>query len=130
MLVRDDLYWLALTTYQEARGEPYDGKLGVAWVIVNRTGVSSVSDTVLRKLQFSCWNGDSPTRSSLDVADDDPVWRDCFKAACAAYFELTADPTHGATHYVNRSVLPHPPPWFKATNVLATIGHHEFLRVA
>ena len=41
----DDLVWLATTVAMEAEGEPWEGKLAVAWVLVNRmAGRQSASE--------------------------------------------------------------------------------------
>lgn len=125
-----DLYWLALTIWMEAQGEKFEGKLAVAWVIMNRKGLSSsISDTVLRKMQFSCWNSDSNVRMNIDHAEESLAWESCYRAAAAAYFNFLPDPTRGATHYLNPSVLPKLPSWYDKTKVLVVIQNHEFLRV-
>jgi len=114
----------------EAGGEPYEGKLGVSFAIMNRG--QSVIDTVLRSYQFSAWNTDSPTRQRID--DTPPLaFRECFKAACAAFFGLSPDPTKGATHYLNEEATRRQrggklPNWFVETKVTARIGRHTFLK--
>ncbi len=128
---RDDLYFLALTIAQEAGGEPFEGKLGVGFVIVNRGG--SIIDTVFRSYQFSCWNSDSPTRLSID-AFSDVTLKESLKAACAAYFKLVDDPTQGATHYLNEEITRKLrggslPSWFDESKVTVRIGRHTFLRL-
>ena len=127
---RDDLYFLALTVSMEAGGESYEGKLGVAYAIVNRG--QPIIDTVLRSYQFSAWNTDSPTRMQIN---ETPLWamRDCYKAACAAYFRLTKDPTAGATHYLNEEITRKMrggalPRWYDEAKVTARIGRHTFLK--
>ena len=99
-----DLDWVAMTVKQEAEGEPYDGKLMVAFTIANRMGRdrASASDVVLRAFQLSCWNTSSPTRSRLDDFETNrAVWLDSYKAAAAALCGLVDDPTRGATSYLN-----------------------------
>jgi len=124
-----DVDWIALTVKQEAEGEPYIGKLAVAYTIVNRMARfhRSAARIVLAPYQFSCWNTNSPTRLRLDVDMTDPVWRDSYQAAQSALDKTQPDPTHGATHYLNPHVLPVLPDWYAKEKVLATIGHHEFL---
>ena len=128
---RDQLWMGAATVAMEAQGESWEGKLGVAFVLVGRPG--SIMDAALKRLQFSCWNSDSTTRAGLD--DLDPrVWEECYKAACAAYFALVPDPTHGATHYLNPVVVRQinngvMPSWYDPARVTATIGRHEFLKL-
>lgn len=127
-MTRDALFLLALTVYQEARGEPYQGKLAVAYVIVNRaTPPKTVSSVVFAPYQFSCWNTNSPTRQSVDVKEDDNVWQDCYKAACAAVFRLVNDPTNGATFYLNPKGVTKMPEWYNKSKVKVVIGRHEFL---
>lgn len=134
----DEPLWIALTVWQEAAGEPWEGKLAVAWSIVNRMRdgrwPSSASDVVFQPLQFSAWNADSPTRMRLDeIRPDNPVWADCYKAACAAYFGLSGDPTRGANHYLNAQVVLSAsgrlPSWYSEDKVTASIGRHRFLRL-
>ena len=98
----DDLSWCALTVYLEAEGESWAGKLGIAWAIANRVTrwQKSVSDVVLARFAFSSWNTDSVRRLTLDALDP-AIYRDCFKAACAALFALVPDPTNGADHFLN-----------------------------
>lgn len=137
---RDELYLLTLTIIQEADAEPFGGKVGVGFVIVGRPG--SLSDTVFRNAQFSCWNQGSPTEQNLDTTPD-AIFRECYKAACAAYFHLVEDPTKGATNYLNEEltrklrggVLPgwardaNDPTKIDVGKVTAKIGKHTFLKL-
>jgi spore germination cell wall hydrolase CwlJ-like protein len=132
---RDDLYFLILTVEQEAGHEPYEGQLAVAYVIMNRANASkaSVIDTVLRNMQFSCWNADSPTRMNLDTIPND-VLKQCYKAAVAAYFGLGEDPSKGASHYLNEEMTRKLrggslPGWFDEARVTVRIGRHTFLKL-
>ena len=129
-MTRDELYWLTVTVLQEAGGEPYLGKLAVACVIVTRArhDGTSISDTVLKPLIFSAWNTSSPTRRMLDKPEDDQ-WVACYKAACAAYFDLVPDPTFRADHYLAEKSLPKLPAWFAESKVTVRIGNHTFLRL-
>jgi len=139
----EQLRWLAYTVYMEAEGEPYEGKLGVAYAICARARSKkrSVSDVVFQGWQFSAWNTESPTRLKLDEISAG-LWADCYKASVAAYFELSADPTGGATHYLNVEATKAArggtlPKWAADSTdatkvnealVTARLGHHTFLR--
>jgi spore germination cell wall hydrolase CwlJ-like protein len=128
---RDEIYFLVLTVIMEAGGEPFDGKVGVGYTIMNRGG--SVTDTVFRAYQFSAWNTDSPTRMNLDIIPD-IILMESYKAAVAAYFKLLPDPTNGATHYLNEEVTKKIrggtlPGWFDESKVTARIGKHTFLKL-
>ena len=129
MTAEQEVYWLTCTVWMEAQGEPFEGQLAVAHVIMNRKGSGSIIDTILRKLQFSAWNTDSAVRLRLDDAENDEMWTPCYKASCAAYFDLLPDPTNGATHYLNPDKLPSLPSWYNKNLVVATFGGHEFLKI-
>ena len=58
------------TIVMEAGGEPFEGQVAVAKVIRERMRLGHFSDgsltgTVLRPMQFSCWNGDNPSRAMI-----------------------------------------------------------------
>ncbi len=127
-----DLDWAAMTIKMEAEGEPYEGKLGVAFVIANRMRATgrSAADVVLRPFQFSCWNTTEPTRRRLDDVDTNrAVWAESYKAAAAALFGLVTDPTRGATSYLNPAVTTAEQErraGYVRANVRAEIGAHHF----
>lgn len=126
----EDLYWLTITVLQEAGGEPPEGKLGVAWSIMNRVYKKGrrVPDIVLAPWQYSCYNTNSPTRK-LICSRLDSTYQACAQAALAAYDAVGVDPTHGSTHYLRPDVLPKLPPWYRKELVRAKLGHHQFLLV-
>src|SRR5205814_8949474 len=84
-----DLGLLELAIWREARGEGFNGKRGVAHVILNRTEVgtwwnhhipSSVAHVVLQPYQFSSFNvGD--VNADKWPADDDLDFSECVGAA-------------------------------------------------
>jgi hypothetical protein len=121
----------------EAGGEPYQGKLAVAWVLQNRRTKRSRSllDVCLDPYDFSAWNTDSPTRMNLDQLSDGQ-FAECLKAAIGACFGLEGDPTSGAEFYMNIPVVRaanngNLPGWWTtdtAFNSEVTIGHHTFRR--
>lgn len=125
---------MALTIWGEARGEPYEGKLGVAWVLRNRAKrwKFKMSRVVLKAWQFSFWNTDDPSRDDIsDIDPDSPIWLECLKAASAAYFELGEDPTKGAIYYLNPLSLKSLPSWWDTDGdhmSEVAIGRHRFRR--
>jgi len=133
--LRDDLYILTITLVMECGGEPYEGILAVANVLCTRAKKvkGSVFDAIFKAWQISAWNTDSGTRMMLDTI---PIgtFTLCYKAACAAYFELSPDPSRGATHYLNEEVTRRQrggtlPSWFDESKVTVRIAHHTFLIV-
>lgn len=136
-----ELLWLASTVYMEARGEPYEGKLAVAHVIMNRCNHTSprksVSDVVLKAYQFSAWNTTEKTRTFLDTApegDEHSSWGECYKAATSAFFNIEPDATKGSRHYLNVDVTKKIrggslPSWFDESKVTLKVGRHTFLKL-
>jgi spore germination cell wall hydrolase CwlJ-like protein len=128
-------FWAVCTIYMEAAGEPYLGKLCVAAVIRNRVRKhnKSVSDICFAPMQFSCWNADSPTRARLDEIDVE-TWESCEIAWEDISRNIVADPTKGATHYLNEEVTRRMrggslPSWFDENKVTLREGNHTFLRL-
>lgn len=121
---------LAVTTiWQEARGEPYIGKVAVGEVIRNRMGRgyssdSTVAGTVLRDFQFSAWNVGDPNRiKSLKLDDLDPIVIDCIRAWHESKKTVYAK---GAVLYCNTNLAR--PFWATPERMLTVIGSHTFYR--
>ena len=129
MLV-DQLSTMARTVYGEARGEPFEGKLAVAFVIRNRAARpgwwgKDVESVCRRPYQFSCWNAGDPNRPAIEAVDlPDASFAECLVACIAALREPAApDPTQGATHYHAKGVMP---VWTQGKTPCARIGGHLF----
>lgn len=125
------------TVLLEAEGEPFQGKLAVAWVIRNRMDQrrQGIHDVILARGQFSCWLEDYAGMRRARLTGIHPsVWHDCWRAASGAFFGDLDDPTDGATHYLNptltRELRPDHdlPGWYDPGLVTVAIGGHEFLR--
>lgn len=97
----------------------------------------SVTDVALEPLQFSCWwqKGantdrlfDVATTAARGIGQMGPVLRQIWYLATG--FEYLLDNTHGATHYVTKTLWESGalrPTWLSADHpVLATIGGHVF----
>ena len=111
------LVLLALMVQSEAGSEPYDGKLAVAYVAVNRAAQSGLSlETVLRQ----------PRQFKVDprVVVSESSWL----AARTALNRTLPDPTHGADHFYNSSVRPWPT-WYDERYLTVRIGRHSFLKL-
>jgi len=122
--------FMARTLWGEARGEPYAGKLAVAWVIRNRARNKHRKETTLAGVctepsQFSCWNFDDPNRAKMEAIDySDPHFCECLRAALEVmHAPMEADPTHGAEYYHANWVDPY---WARGKTATATIGGHKF----
>lgn len=121
--------------YGEARNQPAIGALAVLSVVYNRASQSgkTVRDEILKPWQFSSFNQNDPNRALLlDAWKTDPVSWSRADAICELYEEhATPDPTKGATHYYNPSVVQ--PAWGRGSSgwtELAVIDDHVFGRAA
>jgi N-acetylmuramoyl-L-alanine amidase len=127
-LISDDI-WVILTIRMEAGGEPMEGKIGVAEVIRNRIEQKVHSDgtvvgTILRPMQFSCWNENNPSRVIAALSDtSDPTVLDCNLAWHHAMLRRT-NLTNGALFYFNPELAK--PKWASQYHRTAHIGRHEF----
>lgn len=131
---------VARTVWGEARGEPFNGKIAIAWVIRNRVELDLHGDekpdwwgegyeaVCLKPWQFSCWNANDPNREKLlAVTDADAMYRDSLDAARLVIAGKVDDPTGGATHYFNPDAVKAPQWAFSGTET-ARIGHHLFFK--
>ena len=133
----NELLLLAATVFLEAEDQVDEGKLAVAYVVMNRAQKwnKTVQETILQPWQFSCWNLDYRTIALGRLARVGPHADMAWKAASSALWKLLPDPTHGSCHYLNpeltRRGRPNQdlPPWYEESKVVARIGSHEFLRL-
>lgn len=121
---------LALCVWREARSESYAGKLGVVWVLRNRSAMAplegfrhSIDEEILRPWQFSSFNENDPN-STKYPEENEPSWLDCLKAAQSD----EPDPTGGAVFYFSRPLKEPPKAW---GNVIPTadIGNLHFCAI-
>lgn len=118
-----------ICVFQEAEGEPLEGKRAVAEVIQRRTKRKFMSDgtvagTVFRRLQFSGMNSDSKNRiRSFQIDSSNPNVDDCVRAWHDA--ERGPDIVPGAMHYYNPKLCD--PVWARGATVVAEIGNHRFI---
>lgn len=123
---------LARCIWGEARGERVEGKLAIAYVVLNRAKAGSwygrsISDVILKPYQFSCFNADDPNLAQiLKLSPHSPEFSFCKAIAeMATEKDLTNDPTGGATHYHTVNVKPS---WATKLVFLCRIGNHLFYR--
>lgn len=133
---------LCLTIWGEARGEPIEGKIGVAMVMRNRLlanyrGAKTYVDVCTAHAQFSAWTDEA--KQMQDEAElltgtpslthlKDPVIRLCLEIALATMSGKLADNTNNANHYYAVSIAP--PAWAVGAILLAALGSHRFFNVA
>lgn len=138
MTAAHDIDIMARTIWGEARGEAFDGRVAVAWVIINRTRIGrygdAPSEVCLRPKQFSCWNEGDPNRDKmLKITPEDAVFAECLGIAALIYAAskgrsgalptILKDATLRSTHYCVAELTPY---WALGKNPVCTIGRHKF----
>lgn len=124
----DDIKYMALTIWGEARGEDMKGQLAVAHVILNRARkrMMTPQQVCLAPFQFSCWNKGDPNYLLLN----DPHF-DCTKVSFwdalnnvqVVTRSSKDDFTNGATHYCTKNIEPY---WAKDKTPCFEWGNHKF----
>ncbi len=129
---------LARTIFGEARGEPHEGLIAVACVVLNRVKVAQKRGgkywwghdiiTVCQKpYQFSCWNRSDPSyKRLLEVTEKNIHFATCLRIARRAVIGTLKDNTNGATHYHADYVSPY---WAQGERPIKTIGRHIFYKL-
>jgi len=120
-LTRSDIDLMAKLVYAESRGEPFEGKVAVASVVLNRVLTpkfpNTVGEVIFQPKAFSCVkNGDI-------IASPDEI---CYSAVYEAI--RGTDPTNEALFFYNPSISTCT--WMKATEKKdsKSIGHHLFFK--
>jgi len=132
VLMKADLFLLALTVFLEARGEPEDGQYAVAHVPMNRVEEphrygESLQEVILQPMQFSCFN-DLPASVLFRRIYAEPA---AFGKALAIAENVMCggarDSTGGANHYFADSI--DPPSWADPRKQTCQIGRHKFFKL-
>ena len=114
-----DLNLLSRLVYGEARGEPYQGQVAVAAVVLNRVEHSSFPNTVAGVIYQS---------GAFDVVSDGQInLTPNDTAKKAAQDALNGwDPSNGAIYYFNPSTATNK--WIWSRPMTVTIGKHRFCK--
>ena len=129
---------LVLCVGREARGEQYEGMLGVAYSIRNRVenpkywGHDWIS-VMAHPLAYSSMvppNADNDPNLRVYPDPSTGRWILVIEAAEAAYLDLPGDNVHGATHYYDSSMDNNPPMWATdpASQHIIDIGNLRFFK--
>ncbi len=116
-LSETDMKYMANAVYGEARGEPYEGKVAVAAVILNRVKSSSFPNTVYGVI--------FEPRAFTAVADGQ-IWLTPDEEAMRAVRDAVngMDPTGGCIYYFNPDTATSG--WIWTRQQVKTIGKHIF----
>jgi spore germination cell wall hydrolase CwlJ-like protein len=126
-----DLQIGTMTVFMEASGEPDEGKLAVAYVLVNRLKTERWGKTLAAVCfaphQFSSWDYTGPNMERLASASDiDPALAACEQAMSNAMHGTAEDPTKGALYYFADYI--EPPKWAHNLTFTVHVGQHEFFK--
>ena len=106
--------------YAEARGEPYEGKLAIAWVVKNRFNHpnkiygETIGEISTKKNQFRQWRKPIYNES---------CWRESIKAAEKVFYGGCQDLINGSTHFLSEDLNPN---WAKNKEPAVKIGGLRF----
>jgi spore germination cell wall hydrolase CwlJ-like protein len=128
-----DRDYMIRTIVFEADGESEEGKIAVAYVILNRikSGAwgDSIKDVVTSPWQFEPW---MTKREAMEkLSPDDPRYRNAAQIADVVLAGQVPDPTGGAMYFLNPTVVRERqggslPAWAQGEG--QAIGHHTFYR--
>lgn len=120
----DEMRCLAVAVYYESKGEPLEGQLAVAQVILNRRDsgrfASSICGVVYQRGQFSFTWDKRPDRPA-----NSEMWRTAQAIAVIAATDDWREIVPDATHFHARRVSPG---WNRLQRVSA-VGNHIFYRM-
>jgi len=114
-----DLYLMARAVYGEARGEPYQGKVAVAAVILNRVKNKNFPNTVSGVI-YQPWAFTAVNDGQINLGTND----ECIKACRDALNGW--DPTYGCIYYYNPKTATNQ--WIRNRPIVTTIGKHVFCK--
>lgn len=113
----DEMMLLARAVYSEARGEPYEGQVAVAAVIMNRLQSADFPSTIA---------GVIFQPRAFTAVDDGQFWLEPNASAYAAAYDALRgwDPTQGALYYFNPDTATSK--WIWTRPQIDKIGRHIF----
>ncbi len=116
-----DTQLLARAVNGEARGEPYEGQVAVAAVILNRVKHSSFPNTISGVIyQPGAFTAVSDGQINVPISENSTVYKAC-KDAMNGW-----DPTSGAIYYFNPDTATNS--WIWSRPLIVQIGKHRFCR--
>ncbi len=128
-----DLMLLARMVFGEARNQPLEAMVGVAYTAVNRMRIGgwygeSLGGVLLKPRQYSCFNKNDPNKEKLKGPlkyEKPEIFAKCLAVAYAVLHNLVKDPTNGATHYFSGN---RPPKWARKMERCGKIGDFKFYK--
>ena len=103
----ENLVYMAGFLKAEAGNQPYQGKIAVAYVMLNRAGGSSgnIKGILTAPYQFSCYipyhTVEKYLKEYTEMTDEKRARDSCWQAASAAYYGTAENPIGGMKYYCN-----------------------------
>lgn len=122
--MNQQIFWLAINIYHEARGESLEGQIAVGHVVMNRAlkKHKTCKEIILQPWQFSWHNGNA----FPPITDYDALRASCNAAEDVIEERLDGKNLFMADHYFNPHVVL--PDWAKNMTLIKRIGNHDFYR--
>jgi N-acetylmuramoyl-L-alanine amidase len=115
----NDLYLIAKCIFAEARGEPYEGKVAVGAVILNRVKNPDFPNTVYGVI-YQSWAFTAVHDGQINLEPDTVSYQ-------AAQDAVNGwDPTYGCIYYYNPAKATNQ--WIYSREVVVVIGKHYFAK--
>ena len=116
-----DVELIARAVNGEARGEPYEGQVAVAAVILNRVKHSSFPNSISGVIyQPGAFTAVSDGQINVPISHDSTVYKACQDAMNGW------DPTGGAIYYFNPDTATNS--WIWSRPLIVQIGKHRFCK--
>lgn len=116
-----DVQLLARAVNGEARGEPYEGQVAVAAVILNRVKHPSFPNTIPGVIyQPGAFTAVDDGQINVPIAENSTVYKACQDAMNGW------DPTYGAIYYFNPDTATNK--WIWSRPLIIQIGKHRFCK--
>ncbi len=116
-----DIQLLARAVNGEARGEPYEGQVAVAAVILNRVKHASFPNTISGVIyQPGAFTAVADGQINVPIDPDSTVYKACQDALNGW------DPTNGAIYYFNPETATSE--WIWSRPLIVKIGKHRFCK--
>lgn len=120
-----EMFCLSKAVYHESRGEPIDGQVAVAHVILNRTKSykypDSICKVVYQEHQFTDIKYAKPNYNSKE-------WKRAVEVSVYSAVGIIDDPTNGAMYYYNPDKVKKKPKWISRLKKALHIDNHIFLK--
>ena len=112
-----DIYLLAKVVHAEARGEPYEGMVAVAAVVLNRVEHPSFPNTI-SGVVYQPWAFTAVNDGQINLTPNETS-KNAARDALNGW-----DPTYGCIYYYNPRTATNT--WIRSRKIVTTIGSHVF----